>query len=211
MSSAGPRATAPSWSGGVTTSGTVEVGKLADLIVVDGDPSADIGALADHLPVAVLKGGDLVAGTSRGDGVTGDDRAAKVAVAHAHAAAEAEGDMEPTMATLDDDPVYELQPMGVTLRGRDLAREYYEHFFAKCMPRISGFDLRSEWVTDEGVGQEYQLFLDGPDGPTAHPIIGILTFGGEGVLSGERLYASDELLRVMFGPVLDHAVPLTPR
>ena len=95
-----------------------------------------------------------------------------------------------------------------------MAREYYEHFFVNCMPRITGFTLRSEWVTDEGVGQGYQLFLDGPDGPTAHPIIGILTFGGEGVLSGERLYASDELLRVMFGPVLEprgpaHA-PLTP-
>ena len=43
--------------------GTVEVGKLADLIVVDGDPSSDIGALADHRPLAVLKGGELVAGT----------------------------------------------------------------------------------------------------------------------------------------------------
>jgi imidazolonepropionase-like amidohydrolase len=43
--------------------GTVEVGKLADLIVVDGDPSSDIGALADHHPLAVIKGGDVVAGT----------------------------------------------------------------------------------------------------------------------------------------------------
>jgi imidazolonepropionase-like amidohydrolase len=43
--------------------GTVEVGKLADLLVIDGDPSADIGALADRPPVAVLKGGHVVAGT----------------------------------------------------------------------------------------------------------------------------------------------------
>ena len=42
--------------------GTVEVGKLADLIVVDGDPSFDIGALADRRPLAVLKGGELVHG-----------------------------------------------------------------------------------------------------------------------------------------------------
>ncbi len=41
--------------------GTVTVGKLADLVVVDGDPLADLGLLAerDHL-VAVIKGGRLV-------------------------------------------------------------------------------------------------------------------------------------------------------
>jgi imidazolonepropionase-like amidohydrolase len=43
--------------------GTIAVGKLADLIVVDGDPSVDIGVLADHPPRAVIKGGELVAGT----------------------------------------------------------------------------------------------------------------------------------------------------
>jgi imidazolonepropionase-like amidohydrolase len=42
--------------------GTIESGKLADLIVVDGDPSADIGVLADAPPVAVLKGGQVVGG-----------------------------------------------------------------------------------------------------------------------------------------------------
>jgi imidazolonepropionase-like amidohydrolase len=43
--------------------GTVEVGKLADLVVVDGDPTADIGSLADHAPRAVIKGGEVVAGS----------------------------------------------------------------------------------------------------------------------------------------------------
>jgi hypothetical protein len=59
--------------------------------------------------------------------------AAMVAVAHAHAAAEAAGDLEGTLATLDNDPVYELLPMGVTFRGQDAARVYYEHFF--CVVR----------------------------------------------------------------------------
>ena len=141
--------------------------------------------------------------------MTADERERLVAVAHAHATAEGEGDLEATMATLDDDPVYELMPMGRVLRGRDAARRYYEHFFATCRPRVRGYELRSEWVTDEGVGQEYTLYLRERDGSTRrHDIIGILTFGTGGKLSGERIYASDDLIETMLGPLLHEAVPV---
>jgi hypothetical protein len=140
--------------------------------------------------------------------MTDDELDAMIAVAHAHAAAEAECDLEATMATLDDDPVYELQPMGRVLRGRESALAYYEHFFAEAQPRIRGYVLRSEWVSDTGVLQEYTLQVDDGDGGTKrHEIIGILTFGSSGKLSGERIYASDELLAFMFGPLLARATP----
>jgi len=140
--------------------------------------------------------------------MTTDDRAAMIAVAHAHAAAEAKRDLEATMATLDEDPTYELQPLGRILRGRDLARQYYEHFFAHCQPRVTGYELRSEWVADEGVLQEYTLHIANPDGTNSrHDIIGILVVGAAGKLSGERIYASNELIQFMFGPLLDHTVP----
>jgi imidazolonepropionase-like amidohydrolase len=42
--------------------GTIEAGKLADLLVIDGDPSVDIGVLADQRPMAVLKSGQIVCG-----------------------------------------------------------------------------------------------------------------------------------------------------
>ena len=43
--------------------GTVEPGKLADLLIVDGDPSTDISVLADPGNiVTVIKGGDVVHG-----------------------------------------------------------------------------------------------------------------------------------------------------
>jgi imidazolonepropionase-like amidohydrolase len=42
--------------------GTIAAGKIADLLVIDGDPSVDIGAIADAKPLVVLKGGELVAG-----------------------------------------------------------------------------------------------------------------------------------------------------
>jgi len=42
--------------------GLVRPGMLADLLVVDGDPSRDITVLSQHEPLAVLKGGAVVAG-----------------------------------------------------------------------------------------------------------------------------------------------------
>jgi len=132
-----------------------------------------------------------------------------VKVALAHAAAETEGDLEATLATLDPDPVYELQPVGLEVRGMDAARAYYEYFFANFMPLIEGFELRSEWENDEGLGQEYVMRLrDKATGEVKlEPIIGILLFGETG-LSGERLYASEDLFKVMFGPIYDRAVPV---
>jgi hypothetical protein len=40
-----------------------------------------------------------------------------------------------------------------------------------------------------------------------HHVIGILTFG-EDALSGERVYASERLLRSMFGPAYELTEPL---
>jgi hypothetical protein len=129
-------------------------------------------------------------------------------VALAHAAAETIGDLEGTLATLDADPVYELQPVGLEVRGMDAARAYYEYFFANFMPLVEGFELRSEWENDEGLGQEYVMQLRDKESGALHaePIIGILLFGQTG-LSGERLYANESLFKVMFGPVYDQAVP----
>jgi hypothetical protein len=142
-------------------------------------------------------------------GGTGVSREQKVQVALAHAAAETEGDLEATLATLDPAPVYELQPIGLEIRGMDGARAYYEYFFANFMPLVEGFELRSEWENDEGLGQEYVMQLRDKESGAVHsePIIGILLFGETG-LSGERLYANESLFKIMFGPVYDRAVPV---
>jgi len=52
-----------------------------------------------------------------------------IALARRHAAAERNGDLATTLATLEPDPLYELEPVGRVLRGMDAARRYYEHFF----------------------------------------------------------------------------------
>jgi SnoaL-like domain len=134
----------------------------------------------------------------------------RIDLAHAHAKAEADGDIDATLATLEDDPVYELLPMGLTFRGRPAARRYYEHFFGVFRPTAVGSTLRNEWAGDQGVAQEYLIDLRSADGRIEqYPVLAILTFG-ERALSGERLYAGEQLLRLMFGPVFEEAASTRP-
>jgi len=131
------------------------------------------------------------------------------AIALAHAAAEALDDPAPVMETLEDDCVYELQPVGLVLEGLEQARRYYDYFFSTFRHQIAGYTMRSEWRDERGVGQEYTIWTrTGPGGALErHEIVGVLTFGRD-KLSGERLYASERLLRMMFGPVLEDARPI---
>jgi hypothetical protein len=131
-------------------------------------------------------------------------------IAHAHAAAEAVDDIDTVMETLDDDPTYELQPLGVAFRGRDAAKFYYDYFFGTVKDLISGYDLRGEWANDVGLAQEYVIHFRLPDGSEeSHAVFSILVFGEE-KLSGERLYGSERLFELLFGPALELTRPVGP-
>jgi len=133
-----------------------------------------------------------------------------VAMALEHAAAEGEDDPERVFATLEDEPVYELQPMGLAFRGMDAARTYYDHFFTTFRPTVANYQLRGEWVNDVGVAQEYTIWTQAHEGAIVerHDVFAILTFGTSR-LSGERVYGSERLLRSMFGPAYDLARAIT--
>jgi hypothetical protein len=127
-----------------------------------------------------------------------------------HAEAEAGFDMAGTLATLEADPVYDLMPIGLRMTGMDRARRYYEHYFANVAPRIVHFALVAEWVNENGVNQEYDVAYRHDDGVArTHRILGILTFGPR-LMSGERIYADDEMLKIMFAPVWDELKPIFP-
>lgn len=132
---------------------------------------------------------------------------ALTAIAHRHSAAEAAGDLAGTMATLEDEPVYELYPVGLQLRGMDLARRYYEYFFAEVLPRTVGFTLRTEWINELGVLQEYDVVCKVDGAEKTFRVLGILKFG-RNALSGERLYADEEFLRLLFGPLWSELEPV---
>jgi hypothetical protein len=130
------------------------------------------------------------------------------AVALQHAEAEADGDMDTTLATLEDDCVYELQPVRRRLVGKDRARRYYEYFFANFMPRVQNYELRGEWIDDGGLLQEYTMWVREDDGSVGrYELIGVLTFGDER-LSGERLFGDERILRMLLGPLYDETEPL---
>ena len=127
-----------------------------------------------------------------------------------HAEAEAGMDMAGTMATLEDDPVYDLMPVGLRMKGYDRARRYYEHYFANVAPRIVGFSLISEWIGKDGINQEYDVVFRHDDGrEKTHRILGILTFG-KAKMTGERIYADEEMLKIMFAPVWSELEPIYP-
>jgi hypothetical protein len=129
------------------------------------------------------------------------------AIAHRHAAAEADGDLAATLATLEAEPVYELYPIGLRMTGLALARRYYTHFFAEVAPRIAGYEMLGEWVNELGVLQEYRVAIrDGAGGTRDFRIVGLLKFG-ETALTGERLYGDTEFLRILFEPVWSELEP----
>jgi hypothetical protein len=94
------------------------------------------------------------------------------------------------------------------MKGHDRARRYYEHYFANVAPRIVGFSLISEWIGKDGVNQEYDVVFRHDDGSErTHRILGILTFGAT-KMTGERIYADEELLKIMFAPIWDELEPI---
>jgi hypothetical protein len=132
-------------------------------------------------------------------------RSAMYALGMRHATLEAEGDLEGTMATLVQDPVYEFWPAGRRMVGREAVRRYYEHLVADFMPRQIGYELIAETLSGGALSQEYVIELEGPDGPERHRVLGILVGDTErpDLLAGERIWGDEAFLRRMIGPIWD--------
>ena len=141
-------------------------------------------------------------------GTTGDEWTAEsmYALGMRHATAEAEGDLEATMATLVDEPVYEFWPMGKRMVGTDAVLRYYEHLVSDFMPAQIGYEMIAETVSADALSQEYVIELHGEDGkPETHRVLGVLYAAndGSGLMGGERIWGSDAFLWRMIGPIWD--------
>jgi len=73
---------------------------------------------------------------------------AMVALAEHHAHVEGQGDLEATMAALVAEPVYEWQPMGWVMKGRDLVIRYYEYLISSHIPSTCDVRLVAQWADE---------------------------------------------------------------
>ncbi len=122
-----------------------------------------------------------------------------------HATLEGAGDLDGTMDTLVEHPVYEFWPMGKRMTGRDRVRRYYEHLIEDFMPKQIGYRMIAETVSADALSQEYVIEIEGPNGPESHRVLGILFAAKDspGLMGGERIWGSEEFLRRMIGPIWD--------
>jgi hypothetical protein len=132
-----------------------------------------------------------------------------LALGSRHAQLEAECDLDGVMATLVADPVYEIWPIGLRARGQDAVRRYYEHLLEVFIPTQRSYRLVEEWLSERSLAQEYEIEINGPDGPVTHQVIGILWAEGE-LMGGERVWGSESCLRAMVGPLFDELEPIRP-
>ena len=115
--------------------------------------------------------------------------------------------LEPLLATLAPDPVYEFHPLRRCMRGDDLVRRFYTRFFEQFVPLRESYALLAEWASETSVAQEYEIALR-VDGAVEHfRVLGILYARGD-KLGGERVYASERFIRLLTGPLFDELEPI---
>lgn len=132
-----------------------------------------------------------------------------VSIAVAHSELEAGTDADILMASMEPEPVYDLYPIAKRFSGRAKARRYNQHYFTEVLPRLKGFTVRSEAISEIGLSREYDVkaLMPGAETTSLHRIFAILTFGPER-LSGMRIYTDEKMLRFMIGPLWNSLEPI---
>ena len=99
------------------------------------------------------------------------------------------GDVKGALAVLVDDPIFDLYPAGLRLRGRENVRRHYEHYFKHVAPAIVGAEqiatyFAMSWRAENGAVQASRMLV-------VTPVEG-------DKFTGERVYTDERLIRWMF-------------
>ena len=124
-----------------------------------------------------------------------------------HAELEGRGELEPLLATLAPDPVYEFHPMRRCMRGDARVRRFYSYFCEHFLSLRDSYALLAEWGDEDSVAQEYEISLRVDGAVEPFRVLGVLYRRGDR-LGGERVFASERFVRLMTGPLYDELEPL---
>ena len=131
-----------------------------------------------------------------------DDLAERAKFALRHIYVESHDDLEGTLDTLVADPVYELYPIGLRMRGRETVRRYYEHFFAEARRHVVDYVVHGYCYGDTSMTVEVTVTWQYDDGTRRDfRNLTVLPYG-DGGITGERMYAEDDFFIGLFGPIL---------
>ena len=191
--------------------------------IVPITPTATSTAAASQSSaVESTRGASTTLGAMSRDSSAGSWSVARMAALGAlHAGLEARGELEPLLATLAPDPVYEFHPIRLRMRGDALVRRFYEQFCARFLSLRESYALVAEWVTEQSVAQEYDIALRVDGGVERFRVLGILYAEGDSKVArsepqaaksirsgGERVYASERFIRLMTGELFSELEPI---
>jgi ketosteroid isomerase-like protein len=108
-----------------------------------------------------------------------------------HARYEYASDIEATMATVSEEPVWEFHPLGLRAEGRDAVRAAYEYQFQRIFPNIIETSRRLQTSGGRGVVREINMRIRLQDGAEANGFCIIaMEFQPDGLITSERSYGS---------------------
>jgi hypothetical protein len=149
------------------------------------------------------------------------EKMAALGALHAELEGQGKGELERLLATLAADPVYEFHPLGRCMRGDDLVRRFYTHFFDHFVALRESYALLEQWVSETSVAQEYEIVLRVGGAVERFRVLGVLYARGDSKsraasgtrakaikLGGERVYASERFIRLLTGPLFDELEPI---
>ena len=114
-----------------------------------------------------------------------------------HAAFEYASDLDATMATVSEHPLWEFHPLGIRVEGREAVSRAYELQFVHNLPFIEGSTQRTVFFGEAGLAKEAEYKIRLPSGvrTLGHALIAF-TFE-EGLVSSERAYLSGGFVKLL--------------
>ena len=108
------------------------------------------------------------------------------------------GDVKGALAVLVDDPIFDLYPAGLRLRGRENVRRHYEHYFKHVAPAIVGAEQIATYFADDAIGFEFTMSWRAENGAVQASRMLVVTPVEGDKFTGERVYTDERLIRWMF-------------